>query len=140
LLAEKKKGLETLSLLHTSHNHNRPPSPATHDSMPQATAPDIPSGIHSTSAHSPRTPAQRICHALKCRLLQAQGFLRRPMMCTSNKSMFAGCSSESSCHRKTLQLELDFLKDMSPNAALAPLLAYRTTTVCLQELQQKLQH
>jgi hypothetical protein len=134
LLAKKKKDLETLSLLPTNNNHNRPPSPATHDSRPQATAPDIPSGIQSTSVHSPRSPAPRICHALKCRLLRAQGFLRRPMMCASNKSMCAGCSSESSRHRKTLQLELDFLKDMPPNSALAPLLVYRTTTVHLQEL------
>jgi hypothetical protein len=88
----------------------------------------------------PRIYEQRICYASKCRLLQAQGCLPRPLLCAPNKNMCAGCLSESSHHKKTLQLEKELLMDVSPYITLAPLLAYRTSQISPRELRNRLQH
>jgi len=62
------------------------------------------------------------------------------MLCATNRNMFAGCLSESNRHKKTHSIEQDILRDHSPNAILAPLLASRTTPINLREFRQGLQH
>jgi hypothetical protein len=50
----------------------------------------------STPAPPPPTEQRnKICHAVKCRLLRAKGIVSQPMKCVGKKNMCAGCMSES---------------------------------------------
>jgi len=72
---------------------------------------------------------KRICHANKCRLLQAKGILRRPMYCIEGKNMCSGCVNESLRHRRISQIEHDILIDTSSNSILAPILDWTSMPI-----------
>ena len=81
-----------------------------------------------------------VCHASICRLLKAQGILRRPMLCCPNKSTCAGCHNEYMRHRRTAQIEKDILHNISDNTTLEPMLQHLDTPTDLQSLRHSLRH
>ena len=72
---------------------------------------------------------RRKCFAIKCRILQAKGMLRKPMTCATNRNVCSGCCNEAAKQTQVTQLEQEIVQLSIDNASLAPLLDYGTQPV-----------
>ena len=106
-------------------------SETTEDAAPHITTP-------TASARAKAQPTPRQCHAIKCRILQAKGIIRKPALCTASRNMCSGCTNENLKHSCVARIEKEIILATTDNVALAPLLAYRVQPVSIKGFRKLL--
>lgn len=132
LLAAFKKYLEKLDKRHAeSADNNR------NIKTPEV-SPSQPSSIQAaTSALT--TPPPKIyqkCYATKCCILQAKGIIKKPMLCTTNRTVCCGCCNEAAKQKLVSFLENELLRLSIDNAHLVPLLSSRMQPISNKAFQK----
>jgi hypothetical protein len=80
---------------------------------------------HTTPLPKSLPPIKRKCYGTKCRILQIQGIIDGPMLCTINRNLCSGCTNENQKHSRVARIEAELLATTANNSILAPLLLHR---------------
>jgi len=86
---------------------------------------------HTTPLPKSLPPIKRKCYGTKCRILQIQGIIDGPMLCTINRNLCSGCTNENQKHSRVARIEAELLATTANNSILAPLLLHRVQPISI---------
>jgi len=138
LIAQHQEELTSCILENQNNINNNRNAETSQISSVTTTTEGIPNNIGESS--NTRTLVRRHkCYAIKCRLLQAAGVIRKTMLCSIGKTICSGCYIETSKHRRVKQLENEILHLLADNNTLSPLVQAKTHSISIQQFRKILE-